>query len=108
MPPLLFVLFKGEDHYCPTVVIENFDKDIKSKKLSMKPGVIDLKFFIPSGYSSISTWKGANNEFRKNHFCSTDQISADLRISSMHPTVPRRLQSSNFFLLGSIPTPGAP
>ena len=54
------------DDYCPTVVIENFDKAIKNKKLTMKPGFIDLKFFIPSGYSSISTWKGANNEFRKN------------------------------------------
>jgi hypothetical protein len=33
-------------HYCPTVVVEDFDKAIKNKKLSMKPGFIDLKYFI--------------------------------------------------------------
>ena len=67
---------------------------------------IDLKVFHKSGYPSISTWKGATNEFRKNRLCSTLQISADLRVSTMRPTVPRNLQSSNLFLLGSIPVPG--
>jgi len=63
---------------------------------------IDLKFSENSGYPSISTWKGGTYEFGKNRLCSTVQISAYLRVSSMRPTLRGHLQSADLFLLGSI------
>ena len=63
---------------------------------------IDLKFSENSGYPSVSTWKDDTYEFGKNRLCSTVQISAYLRVSSMRPTLRGHLQSADLFLLGSI------
>jgi hypothetical protein len=60
---------------------------------------IDLDLEILKCHTPLSFEKEMAYEFRKNHFFSTDGLSAQIRISAMCRAIQGQLQNQKFFLL---------
>ena len=66
--------------------------------LEAKKAFIDLKFVSYCGHSSVKEQKGVANEYRKNHFLTSDGFFANIRISQMCATLSRKLQNKKFLM----------
>src|SRR3990167_7270899 len=68
-----------------------------------KMSVIDLKLPLQFGHSYfLTTQEGVAYEYRKNDFLSGNGFPTAERIPQMCQTIPRRLQSNELFMLGSV------
>src|SRR6202043_4289202 len=85
---------------CPNVETKTCPKGLRIQDLDMNRSKIDLNSRLLSCHSEAA--KGVVHELWPNDVCSGDGFSSLGRIPSLRGTLPRRLQSAELLLLGSI------
>src|SRR5713101_2357596 len=90
------------DQYCPNVCYHVVRRLLKVRRLSPMHRGIDLKSKpVQPMHARLLRMRGAN-EFWEIDLCTADGLSSFQGFSTLCQTLPGRLQTQDFFLLGSV------